>query len=54
MKNICESLGEHAKRIRIFEKKTILPLTKKELKSYKDAKLCYISGKYSLKNSLEM
>ena len=40
MKTFCESLGENAKNIIDFEKKKILPLTKEELKSYQDAKLC--------------
>ena len=30
-----------------FEMKKMLPLTKKELKSHKDAKQCYICGKLS-------
>ena len=42
MKKICESLREHAKSIIDFEKKKMLPLTRKELKSHEDAKLCYI------------
>ena len=32
-----------------FEKKEMLPLTKEQIKSYKDAKACYISGKRILK-----
>ena len=36
-----------------FEKKKELPLTKIELKSHYDAKLCYIYGKRFLKNSLK-
>ena len=38
MKKFCESLREHTKNIIDFEKKKMLPLTKKELKSYQDAK----------------
>ena len=34
MKKFCESLREHAKSITDFEKKKMLPLTRKELKSY--------------------
>ena len=49
MKKICESLREHAKKIIDFEKKKMLPLTKEELKSYQDTKVCYICGKKLLK-----
>ena len=42
MENICKMLREHAKNIIAFEKKKMLPLTKEELKSHEDAKLCYI------------
>ena len=45
MKKFCESLREHAKNIIDFEKKKMLPLTKEELKSHQDAKICYICGK---------
>ena len=44
MKKVCESLKEHAKNIIDFEKKKMLPLTKEELKSYQDAKVCCICG----------
>ena len=43
MKQFSESLREHA--IIDFEKKKMLPLTKEELKSHQDAKVCYICGK---------
>ena len=49
MKKFCTSLREHAKNIIDFEKKEMLPLTKEELKSYQDAKVCYICGKRILK-----
>ena len=49
MKKFCTSLREHAKNIIDFEKKTMLPLKKEELKSYQDAKVCYICGKRLLK-----
>ena len=49
MKKCCESLREHAKHIIDFEKKKMSPLTKEELKSYQDAKVCYICGKRFLK-----
>ena len=45
IKKICDSLGDHAKNIIGFEKKKMLPLTKKELKSYEDVKESYICGK---------
>ena len=40
---------EHAKNIIDFEKRKMLPLTKEELKSYQDAKVCHICGKKILK-----
>ena len=49
MKKSCNSLREHAKNIIDFEKKKMLPLTKEELKSHEDAKLCYICGKIIVK-----
>ena len=42
MKKFRESLRKHAKNIMGFEKKKMLPLTKEELKSHQDAKVCYI------------
>ena len=53
MKRFCESLREHAKNITDFKKKKILPLTKEELKSGQDAKVCYISQKKSLEEALK-
>ena len=44
MKNVCESLKEHPKCIIDFEKKKMLPLTREELESHEDAKVCYICG----------
>ena len=49
MKKFCTSLREYAQNITDYEKKTILPLTKEESKSYQDAKVCYICGKRILK-----
>ena len=49
MKNLRSSLSEHGKNIIDFEGKKMLPLTKQELKSYRDAKLRYICGKRILK-----
>ena len=45
VKKSYTSLREHTKNIIDFEKKKMLPLTKKELRSHHDAKLCYICGK---------
>ena len=49
MKKFCESLRKHLKNIIDFEKKKMLPLTKEEVKSHQDPKVCYISGKTFLK-----
>ena len=48
-KKLCESLREHAKSIIDFEKKKMLPLTRKKLKSHQDAKVCYIWGTHFIK-----
>ena len=45
MKRFCESLREHVKNIAHYKKKKMLPLTKEELKSHQDAKVCYICEK---------
>ena len=50
MKRFSEFPKKHVKNITDFEKKKMLPLTKEELKSHQDAKVCYISGKRILKN----
>ena len=49
MKKFCTSLREHSKDIIDFGRKKMLPLTKEELKSHQDAKVCYICGKSILK-----
>ena len=49
VKKFCTSLREHAKNIIDFEKKEMLLLTKEELKSHQDAKICYACGKRILK-----
>ena len=54
MKRFCKSLRKQAQRITGFEKKKMLPLTNKVLKSQEDAKKCYICGKYFIKSSLEI
>ena len=51
MKKFCTSLKLHAKNIIDFEKKKMLPLTKRDLKSYQDGNVCYICGKIILKNA---
>ena len=43
MKKSCSSLREHVKTIMDFENK-MLPLTKEELKSHQDAKICEIAS----------
>ena len=50
MKTFCEYSREHAKNVIDFEKKKIL--TKRELKSHQDAKVCYICRKRTIKNVL--
>ena len=50
MKRFCECLRGHTKSVIVFEKKKILSLTIKELKSYKDAEKCYICGIKFFKN----
>ena len=52
MKTFCASLRKHVKNIIDFEKKKILPLTEKGLKSYQDAKACYIYGGKNPKKTL--
>ena len=49
MKNFCTSLREHATNVINFEKKKMLPLTKKELKLHQDVTECYICGRWFLK-----
>ena len=50
MRKFCVSLREDAKSIIDFEKKKMLPLTRKKLKSHEDAKVCYICRIRFLKN----
>ena len=47
--NILYIVEEIHKNLIDFEKKKMLPLTKKELKPYQDAKVCYIYGKRFIK-----
>ena len=45
MKKFCSSLREHITDVINFEKKKMLPLTKKELKLHHDVTVFYIFGK---------
>ena len=49
MKTFCTTLREHATNVISFEKKKMLPLTKKELKLHQDPRECYICRKRFLK-----
>ena len=49
MKKFCTSLREYATNVINFKKNKMLLLTKEELKSHQDAKVCYICGKRFLK-----
>ena len=40
LKKFCESIREHVNNIIDFEKKKMLPLTKEELKSHQNTKVC--------------
>ena len=51
IKKFCASLREHAKKIIDLEKKKMLLLTKEELKSHQDARVCYIYGRRILKKA---
>ena len=45
MKSFCLGLKEHATKIIDYEKKEMIPLTKKEEKMHNNQKVCYISKK---------
>ena len=45
MKNFCLDLREHATKIIDYEKKEMIPLTKKKEKKYNKQKVCYICKK---------
>ena len=45
MKKFCEDLREHATKIINYEKKDMIPLTKKEEKNHNKQEVCYISKK---------
>ena len=48
----CECLSHHATQIINFEKKKMISLTKKQLESYENIKICYICKKSSNINTL--
>ena len=45
MEKFCKDLREHAPKIINYEKKKMIPLTKKEEKNYNKQKVCYICKK---------
>ena len=45
MKKFCKDLREHATKIINYEKKDMMPLTKKEQENYNNQKVCYICKK---------
>ena len=45
MKKFCLNLREHATKIINYEKKKMIPLTKKEEKHHNTQKVCYICKK---------
>ena len=45
MKNFCSDLREHATKIINYEKKEMIPLTKKEEKKHNKQEVCYIYKK---------
>ena len=45
MKNFCLDLREHATKIIHYEKKEMIPLTKKEEKKHNKQKVCHICKK---------
>ena len=45
MKKFCKDLREHATKIINYEKKDMIPLTKKEEENHNNPKICYICKK---------
>ena len=45
MKKFCKDLRKHATKIINYEKKDMMPLTKKEEKNHNKQKVCYICKK---------
>ena len=52
MKKFCSYLREHATNVMNYEKKKMLPLTKRTLNLHQDMRECYICRKKILKKSL--
>ena len=52
MEKFCSSLREHATNVMNYEKKKMLPLTKRKLNLHQDVTECYICRKKILKKSL--
>ena len=52
MKKFCSYLREHATNVMNYEKKKMLPLTKRKLNLHQDMRECYIFRKKILKKSL--
>ena len=46
MTKFCKDLREHATKIINYEKKDMIPLTKKEEENYNNQKVCYICKKF--------
>ena len=51
MKKFFASLRGHTENITDFENKKMLSLTKEELKSHQDPKICYICEKKNLEKA---
>ena len=49
MTKFCKDLREHATKIINYEKKDMIPLTKKEEENYNNQKVCYICTKKLIK-----
>ena len=45
MKNVCLDLKEHVRKIIYYEKKEMIPLTKKEEKKHNKQNVCHICKK---------
>ena len=45
MKNFCLDLREHATKVISYEKKEMIPLTKKQEKKHNNQKVCHICKK---------
>ena len=55
MKNLCLDLREHATKIVNYEKKEMIPLTKKEEKKHNKQEVCHTCKKgFSTKNIIRL